>query len=172
MMQDEITVTALVVVGATASFFDIRERRVPNWLVFAAIIAGLLYHNVVDGWQGLGLAVEGMAVGAAILLGPYVFGAVGAGDVKLLMAFGALAGPENVLRGSLAGIVLAGFGTALILTLRGRLFQMLRGIGAWALLTVNGVRAPLAADRSYTLPYAVFLALGMAVDVAWRGMLD
>lgn len=166
-MADGIIVAALIAVGALASLFDIMERRVPNWLVFPAIAAGITYHQLTGGWQGAMLAVEGAAVGAAILLVPYVCGAVGAGDVKLLMAFGALAGPENILRGSLAGIVLAGVGALVVLLVRNGLVRAIQGIGAWAVLSANGVKAPLPVDRTHTLPYAAFLALGMFIAV-WR----
>lgn len=168
-MEDVIIVVALIAVGALASFFDIAERRVPNWVVFPAMATGITYHHLTGGWQGARLAVEGMTLGAAILLGPYAFGAVGAGDVKLLMAFGALAGPENILRGALAGIVLAGAGALVVLIARNGLVRTLQGMGAWAALSANGVKSPLPVDRSYTLPYAAFLALGMVVALwGWR----
>lgn len=163
--MDGIIVAVLVAVGVLASLFDIMERRVPNWLVFPVMATGITYHQLIGGWKGAGLAVEGAAVGAAILLGPYVFGAVGAGDVKLLMAFGALAGPENILRGSFAGIVLGGVGALVALAVRGRLFQALQGIGVWAVLSTSGVKTPLPVDRTHTLPYGVFLTLGMLISL-------
>ena len=78
---------------ATAT--DVRSRRIPNVLTFGAMGAGLgLGICALDGARAvwLGNAIAGVAAGfALLLLLPYAIGAVKAGDVKLLMAFGALA---------------------------------------------------------------------------------
>lgn len=89
-----IILTALVVVVAV---FDMRERRIPNRLVFPAAGVGLAL-NLTQGWSGLVFGLEGLAVGLALLCIPYLLGAMGAGDVKLLAAIGSFVGPSEIVR--------------------------------------------------------------------------
>jgi leader peptidase (prepilin peptidase)/N-methyltransferase len=76
---------------ATLSFYDIRERRLPNWLTMpgAAVILGIAAAH--------GRGAPAM-LGAVALFGVYALAhlvspaAMGAGDVKLAIGIGALTG--------------------------------------------------------------------------------
>lgn len=89
-----ITLTA---VALALAFTDLRERRIPNVIVFPAALAGLIF-NALRGWQGLWFGCKGLAFGFALLIIPYLFRAMGAGDVKFLAAVGAFVGGVEVLR--------------------------------------------------------------------------
>jgi prepilin peptidase CpaA len=87
------TIFALVV--ATAS--DLRSRRIPNWLVFPFLVAGIGVCGFVDGWSGLAHSLEGVLL-AALLLSPlYFLGGMGMGDVKLCASMGAWIGPNQLV---------------------------------------------------------------------------
>jgi prepilin peptidase CpaA len=75
---------ALLILAATATWFDLRERKIPNWLTIPALVAGLLLNR----WDG----AAGALLGAAFYLPGFLLGMAGGGDVKLLAAVGALAG--------------------------------------------------------------------------------
>jgi prepilin peptidase CpaA len=88
-----------VVTCLMATIFDLRSRRIPNWLTFPAIGLGLLLNTVMmwitHGVQmGFKLGLVSSLAGSAFLL--LVFGFLGAlrfvgmGDVKLMGAVGAL----------------------------------------------------------------------------------
>lgn len=84
---------ALVLTCILATWTDARRGIIPNWLTLPSAALGLAIHTVMQGWFGLGYAAAG-----ALLCGlvPYLLfrrGAIGGGDVKLLAAVGALAGP-------------------------------------------------------------------------------
>ncbi|HEX4949643.1 MAG TPA: A24 family peptidase [Blastocatellia bacterium] len=89
-----IVLTLVVVVVA---WFDLRERRIPNLIVFPAALIGLGL-NVVQGWDGLWFGVKGLLLGLALLFVPHLLGAMGAGDVKFLAAIGAFVGGTGVIR--------------------------------------------------------------------------
>ena len=93
-----MTVTAALVIGAgvAATVIDIRQRRVPNVLTMGVASLGLVLAMAGLGGVTLGGALGGLGLGLALLLPAHVFGATGAGDVKLLAAFGALMGPADV----------------------------------------------------------------------------
>jgi prepilin peptidase CpaA len=74
-----------------AAFIDIKERRVPNWLIVSAVCAGFVL-GALQGSTHLLLSIGGFAAGVAALFIPFAFGWMGAGDVKLFGAVGALLG--------------------------------------------------------------------------------
>src|SRR4029079_9373099 len=87
---DSMSLTAALVIGAgvAATVVDVRRRRVPNVLTMGVASAGLVLAMAGFGTVTIGGALGGLALGLALLLPAHVFGATGAGDVKLLAAFG------------------------------------------------------------------------------------
>ena len=78
-------------VAATASFSDLKTRKIPNKLTFSAMLLGLVLNLVFFGLKGLAGSFLGILMGfAAFIL--FAIGALKAGDVKLYMAIGALTG--------------------------------------------------------------------------------
>lgn len=84
---------------------DWRTRRIPNVLVFPAAILGLAWH-AARGWDELQFSLQGLGLGLALLMLPYLFGGMAAGDVKFLAAIGAWVGASDVLRVLLLTVLL------------------------------------------------------------------
>jgi len=90
-----------------ASVCDLRTRRIPNGLTLTAVVLGLLWHGLSGGERGLSaIWLAGLGV-AALTLPLWLARALGAGDVKLLGAVGALMGPGFLLW-TLLGTIFAG----------------------------------------------------------------
>lgn len=104
-MQSEAIVVLLAVFVIAVSIFDIRERRIPNLLVFPAALIGLTLNLYLHGWAGLGFGLKGLAVGFALLFIPYLVGGMKAADVKFLAAIGAFTGATDVVRVFLATLL-------------------------------------------------------------------
>jgi prepilin peptidase CpaA len=106
---DAILVAALLYAVMT----DLRSRRIKNALTYPVMLFGLIANTALGGWAGLSHSALGWAAGLGIMLVPFLLRAMGAGDVKLMAAIGALKGPEFVLivalYACLAGGLLAGF---------------------------------------------------------------
>lgn len=81
----------------TAGFFDLRWRRIPNWLVVITILLSLTWHTVTGGLAGLWMSLAGMLVGLAILFPLFLLRGMGAGDVKLFSAVGAAVTFKHIL---------------------------------------------------------------------------
>jgi prepilin peptidase CpaA len=154
---------------------DLRSRRIPNYLILGAALAGLGFQFGLKGWWGLGQGFLGLNMGLILMIGFYLKGGMGAGDVKALAALGTWLGPLSTLHlffyMGLSGIPLI----LVFLWWRGELGVRLRRFGQ-ALVTVLLLRGlprrdPAAPppDKSQGLPYAVALALGMAL-LFWRHM--
>lgn len=104
--------TAIVLAaGVPAIWNDVRAHRIPNALVGATLIGAFAVQFGLHGAGALGTALGGMALGLLCLLPLHLTGALGAGDVKLMAAFGALLGPLTTIL-AIALTLIAGAGLA------------------------------------------------------------
>jgi prepilin peptidase CpaA len=137
-----LLVPAAVLLGCAASFDDLRRRSIANWINLAGLAAGLLYHTVERGVRGLAWSAGGAALGFAVLLVFYCLGGMGAGDVKLSAAFGALLGPAGILLAALLAAPLGAAMAAVCLVWRRRTraipYAPALTLGAWLALLGRG----------------------------------
>ncbi len=87
----------LIALFVSAAATDLKWKKIFNLQTYPAIICGILLHSLMAGWDGALFSFSGFLVGAALLLVFFLMGGVGAGDVKLLGAIGALKGTTFVL---------------------------------------------------------------------------
>ena len=93
--MDSTFVALTVCVGIftlVAMIWDIRSRRIPNWLNVTGLVVAFGFHAIFNGIEGLLPALGGFAVGFGILFVLWLIGGGGAGDVKLAAALGAWLG--------------------------------------------------------------------------------
>lgn len=175
----EICIACLVT--TIAVWFDYRERRIPNYLVFAGMIAGLVIGMAGGGIKGLAWSALGILAGIAILLVPFAMGGIGAGDVKLLGAIGAILGAKGALFSMLYGAIAGGLISIIILARHGRLKLVILSILAWlagfigyvipggigrSLRTFQHTRSLAYLPKSgLSIPYSVAIAIGLVVAV-------
>ncbi len=100
-----VSVAALTIFVIAVSLFDLRERRIPNFLVLPAALAGLMINLTWLGWGGFLLGLRGIGLAFLLLFIPYLVGGLKAGDVKFLMAIGAFTGATDVVRVLLATLL-------------------------------------------------------------------
>ena len=79
-----------VVLGAAV--YDVRYRRIPNWISVAGVLLGFALNSFLWGWPGFRQSLIGFAIAFCAYLTMYALRAMGAGDVKLMAAVGAIAG--------------------------------------------------------------------------------
>ena len=100
--------TALVIVLVVAVVVDLRSSRIPNWLTFPAMGFALAAHACLNGVQGTLFSLAGLGAGLGLLLLVYLAGGIGAGDVKLMAAVGAMVGPYGVFSVALLSALAGG----------------------------------------------------------------
>ena len=98
-----------------ASYYDMRYHRLPNWLNMSGILVGLVYHLFVFQLNGFINSVLGLLAAGGILLIMYIFKALGAGDVKLFAAIGAITGILFSLYAIMYTIIFAGIIALIVL---------------------------------------------------------
>ncbi|HEX5351857.1 MAG TPA: prepilin peptidase [Trichococcus sp.] len=82
----------LLVLILASGFWDLKERKIPNKVTFTGILIGILFNVFTGGFPGLLQSLIGLVAGLAIFFLPFAMGGMGAGDVKLMGAIGALMG--------------------------------------------------------------------------------
>jgi prepilin peptidase CpaA len=163
----------LGILALVAAGFDIRYRRIPNWLVLSGIAAGFAWNLYSSGWSGLGHAAAGLGLGFALYFPLYLLRARGAGDVKLLAAVGAIVGPGNCFWVFLLTAVLGGVIAMIVVTLHGRLRHTLFNV-SWIMSDLLRLRAPykssgeldVTTEKGLRLPHGAMIAVGAAAFVA------
>ena len=87
-----VFLAAVGVLTLVAALWDLKTRKLPNWLTVSGFVGALAYHLLTSGWNGLLFSLGGFATGFSILLVLWLIGGGGAGDVKLMGALGAWLG--------------------------------------------------------------------------------
>jgi prepilin peptidase CpaA len=154
-----------LIVLAVATFTDLRSRRIPNWLVFPFLLAGIVVSAWLQGWHGVGQSFAGLGLGLLIYGSLFWMGGMGAGDVKLCAAIGAWIGPSQlflalVIAGMAGGIMVlcwAAFG--------GFLKELFTGAGdlvfGWKKRgTLRDPELALTNPMKRKMPYAPAIAIG------------
>lgn len=163
----------LAALGISAAVIDIHTRRIPNPLVAAGIVAGFAGNYALHGTAGLKTAAIGFAVGFGVYFILYLLHAMGAGDVKLMGAAGAIAGPGNWFWIFVFSAVLGAlFGLVLIL-FRGRLRHTAWNL-AFIVRELMSFRAPwlrreeldVNSPQALRMPHGLAIGLGIIAFLA------
>lgn len=170
-----MTTLAYVCVVATAiasCAWDLRSRRIPNALTFGSAIAALVVHAYSGGPMAAAAGVAGWIVGLLLFLPWFAAGGMGAGDVKLLAAFGAWLGPVGIVWAALAAMLAGGVLALAVVILRGSLRETMTSVWLLAMAArvagVRGLQPDRAPARSEGIAYAVPVAVGVGVTLWLR----
>ena len=120
----------LLVLVLGAAVYDVRYRRIPNWISVGGAAIGVALNAFlgppVFGWV---FAVKGLAVGFGAYFVLYLLHAMGAGDVKLMAAVGSLVGPADWVGIFILTAILGGLAALCLATMRKRLGKTLWNVG-------------------------------------------
>jgi len=173
-MDTELLIAAVVLAFA-AAYTDIRWGKIFNWMSLSFALFGLTLNSVAGGWGGLLMSLAGIGAGFALWLVSNFLGRIlGGGDIKLLMAFGALLGPMFMLWTFAWGALIGGAMALAMAIRRGLLTKTLRQMGASIYLRAAFSEPMEIADGAgaVRLPYAIALGAGALVTIAvqtWGG---
>jgi prepilin peptidase CpaA len=150
----------LIGLAALAAASDVLHRRVSNRLNLVILILGLGWRAALSGdVASVALGAAGAAVGLAMLLPVFAVRWTGAGDVKLLAAFGAWLGPGLTVYAGLFGIAGGGLLAAAIAIAGGA--QLRRAVASSMFVSMYTLTAPAAPQRArrHVVPMAVPFAV-------------
>ncbi|BFH70554.1 hypothetical protein J27TS7_43620 [Paenibacillus dendritiformis] len=151
-----IWICGVLLLAAFAS--DVRSKKIPNRLTMIAAAAGFMIHGAANGWQGLAFSGLGAGCGFGVMLLLYIIKAVGAGDVKLFAAIGALTGMYLTWHIFIYSILYGGLIAACMMmgSRRGRSrgWRYAR-ISGWLLRSMGPVQAEAGKQASFPFMWAV-----------------
>lgn len=157
----------IVAVLVTAAFFDLRIRKIPNWLIGAGAVFGFIINGAVGASQ-LFQSVAGFAVAIMVLLLPFALGWIGAGDVKLFGVIGALLGlrwlPRAFFYSALVAGVIAGGYMLAGLSGRARFKQLWLDVKLTLLSMGQVTPAPVGTrTQGGSVPWGVAFSVGTII---------
>ena len=121
-----ITPTLILLAGLIT---DLRSRKIYNWLVISALVLALVHSfYFYDGMSGLIQGAQGAGIALLLTLPMVLIGVLGAGDMKLLFAFGfatSYSATMNVIIYSFIWAAIIGLGYAIF---TGRIKNVLHNI--------------------------------------------
>lgn len=157
---------ALVALVTAAAWSDLRTRRIPNWITVPGATVGFALQIFYGGLHGALASLVGAGLGLGIFIALYMAGGMGAGDVKLFGAVGALVGPQALILVFVFTGLLGGIAAAILAASRRRLRETLEQTGE-LLLSLGRLRwqeargaAVAARPDSLRLPYGAVIAAG------------
>jgi len=155
-----------LIVLAVATFTDLRSRRIPNWLIFPFLLAGVAISGWRVGLPGIDQSIAGMGVGLLIYGVLYWMGGIGAGDVKLCVAIGAWIGPDQLFLALVISAMAGGIMALCWGAFGGFLREMFTGaselVFEWK--TGGDTGMSLANPLKRKMPYVPAIAIGTLVS--------
>jgi prepilin peptidase CpaA len=169
MTETLVHIILLLPLAIIIAYYDVRYRRIPNAFVIAALAGGIAINAIFGGFAGVAASLGGCALAFVLMFMLHVFGAMGAGDVKLFAAIGAVTGAPLVLPTFIVVMITGGL-LAVVAMIRGgvvmstmqRVLQIFVGmLPGWQM-----PRFAVPLDRKHTIPYGVAITMGSIISVA------
>jgi len=165
----ELIVLGTLAAGAgIAAAIDLRTRRVPNPLTASLTASGLVFAAAGISGLSVSASILGCVLGLALMLPGHLFGATGAGDVKLFAAAGALIGPAPIVTAFFYTALAGGLLALAVAVRRRRLQRTLNGavqLVATAAANSSAIAGPLENNR---FAYAPAIAVGTLIAALGR----
>jgi prepilin peptidase CpaA len=171
---------ALFILCALAVVHDLLFRRIPNGLMVAGVVLGILFQAFAPAGEGLfhfpagslGLTAGllGGLTGLGLLMPMYAVRTLGAGDVKLLAMIGVWLGPTGVAWATLWTLLAGGVLAVVAALCAGAMRRVLANLHFMLTTTMLNVQAGQGAalqppaQTTGRLPYAVAIVTGTAIE--------
>jgi prepilin peptidase CpaA len=164
----------LILLVLTAAAFDVRTRRIPNWLCATGLVCGFACQTALFGLAGAREAILGAGLALLIYVPLFALRAVGGGDVKLMAAVGSIAGPKAWIAIFLITAIAGGAMALVLIAVKGRMRRTLRNVGV-LLTELIHLRAPhrveeeldVSSNKGLRLPHGCSIAIGALLFIAY-----
>ena len=156
-----IAASGILVAGVVDDF---RSRKVHNVLFLICAAVALVVAVAVGGWEALYLAPVGFMAGIAVFLPLVILKVVGAGDMKLMAAFGIVAGWNAVLTVAVFALIWGAIFGLVQVTLKGQLLGTLKNMLAIASMKN---RQPVELHK---MPFTVAILMGWLSHLTTSGV--
>ena len=172
----------ILIASLVAATTDVWKFKVYNLLTFPLLLSGLIYCGWTGGFEGFRGSLAGVLLGFGLFLLPYLWGAVGAGDVKFVAAVGAWLGMQPMLPILLIGCLATGVYAVVLLVMHNgyreawanlqvafyRLMLLGRQLGADDNLECVQTVAQQRERRKRLIPFSAMITVGIVLTIVWN----
>jgi prepilin peptidase CpaA len=150
---------------------DVRKRRILNVVTIPTILFGFIYYTAVQGLGGFLFSGRGFLLGLSLFLIPYLLGGMGAGDVKLMAAIGALMGASFVMYSFVYIALIGGIISVILIMKKNGVKNSLKSFYFQVVYLRGNLRFILSEDKSSSIsfPYGVAIVFGSFCTLVWGG---
>ena len=164
-----VTISLTLLLVAAAVYTDVRWGKIFNHLTMPAIVLGLIINSLI-GLDGFLHSIAGVGLGLGLFLVSCLLGRIlGGGDIKLLMAVGALQGPAFLAWTILCTAIIGGVLAVIIAVRHGILLEKIKALFTSCYMRLT-FRVPMEMEQTDTtqprLPYAIAISLGTVATIA------
>lgn len=110
-----VIISALLMLSLVS---DLRTYRIKNYITYSFMLAGLTANLAMEGPKGMIFSLQGIMLPVVGLILLYMMRVIGAGDIKLLSAVGAVMGAGFILSAMLYSFICGGIIASLIILIR------------------------------------------------------
>lgn len=128
MLARYIVLALLLIIAVTG---DIRAYRIYNLPVALGLVAGLILNFITNNIAGLAWSLLAAIIPAALLIVLFALRMLGAGDIKLFCAIGAIMGVRFILYTMAYSFMAGGIIAIVIMLVRGNMKQRLGHIATY-----------------------------------------
>lgn len=146
-MVSAVKYAVLLVVLAVSLYFDIKENKIKNFITIPAALSGLSLNFYEHGINGLVLSSKGLLLPLAVLLVFYIINVMGAGDIKLFAAIGAIMGLPFVAHSMLLSLCIGAIISVWLLIWRRQFTRKIKKVYYYFLLCFLSRRLALYTER-------------------------
>ena len=157
----------LVLLVSVAALYDLRQRRIPNWLSAAGLLLGFAMNTFLFESAGFWTSLEGAALALVVYVPLFALRAMGAGDAKLMAAVGSITGPMNWIGVMILTALCGGVLAVLLVLGKGRVRHTLQNLKliltSWRFHHMPYNLSPeldVGSEKALRLPHAVSILLG------------
>lgn len=129
--------TIVILLLLAASLYDMKERKIPNFLILVGWLLALIFRFLQEGRTGILSCVLAVFITVTVCFPVFLLRAVGAGDIKLLTLISAMHGWKHLLQTTIIWLILAGALSVVILIRNHLVAERLRYL--WFYLTTGRV---------------------------------
>lgn len=144
---------------------DLRSRKFHNWLFLGCLAFGAVFVLATGGVRAFPMALLGMAGGFAVFLPMVLLKIIGAGDMKLMGAFGLIAGWDAVLTTAFWSLIWGALFGLIAVIVRGHFKALLHNMFS---IVVVRERQGLELQK---IPFTIAILMGWLSSLVLRGVL-
>lgn len=160
-LQKILLLTAILLISGIT---DILKNKVYNAVTFPGILMGFVLNFYFLSWSGLLDSLFGFLICAVLFFLLYLWGGFGAGDAKLMMAVGAIAGTRYLFDLIVFSAVTGGIMAQVVIIRNGVFKKTWKNVLRFFLFLIPFLHLksePLEKKNSFYIPYAYSISMGI-----------